>query len=112
MDIVEGILKRRGVKMPQNLIIQADNTGREQRNQWLQLYSGFLVAGQRFRSVSNVFFLVGHTHNQVDQRFVLLRAILNRAKVLQTPQDPPPARKNSTTENQAPMSAGTEQVES
>lgn len=89
MDIVEGILKQRGVKMPQNLIIQADNTGREQRNQWLQMYSGFLVAGQRFRSVSNVFFLVGHTHNQVDQRFVLLRAILNRARVLQTPEDPP-----------------------
>lgn len=90
MDKTQQILNRRGLPLPAHVVLQADNTCREQRNQWLLLWGGTLLLKNLFRSVSYTFYTVGHTHNEVDQRFAVVRAALNRATTLQTPQARPP----------------------
>lgn len=87
LDIGKRILDGRGVAMPQNLVIQADNTTREQRNQYSMMFIAWLTSRGIFRSAGEMFYEVGHTHNEVDQRFVLVRTALGRAQVLQTPED-------------------------
>eukprot|EP00959_Pyramimonas_sp_CCMP1952_P291212 6091308-Pyramimonas_sp.AAC.1 len=51
---------------------QADNTPAEQKNQWLLIFSSWLVACGRAASVSTEYFVVGHTHCKVDQRFSII----------------------------------------
>lgn len=73
--------------LPQNLVIQADNTTRESKNQFFALFLSYLVASGKF-SVSELQFLqVGHTHNQQDQRFSSVATSLSRAPVLEDPED-------------------------
>ena len=51
------------------------------------MHMAILVGMGRFRACGMAFHKVGHTHNEVDQRFTLVRSALNRATVLQTPED-------------------------
>ena len=46
----------------QSVFGQADNTPREHKNQQLLIWSAFLVCTNKFESVTNDFFEVGHTH--------------------------------------------------
>lgn len=71
----------------QTKVPQADNTAREHKNQYLVIFSAYLVASGRADSVSNHFFIVGHTHNRVDQRFSVIGGALKKSPQLQTPQD-------------------------
>ena len=87
LDEIQQILETRGLEMPKNLIVQADNTTREQRNQYLMQYLIYLCGTGRFKSAMSAFFEVGHTHNRVDQRFSIVRGILAKADVLETPQE-------------------------
>ena len=75
-----------GRKLPTSLMIQADNTCREQRNQ-TGLYYGAWLASQSMVSCGECYAEVGHTHNEVDQRFSVVRAILSKASTLETPED-------------------------
>ena len=85
---MEGILKQRGVAMPRHLCLQTDNTCREQRNQFAFLWGAWLTGVKAaFDSVTLNFYEVGHTHNEVDQRFVVVGAALAKATVLQDPED-------------------------
>jgi hypothetical protein len=73
--------------LPHNLVIQADNTTRESKNQFFVLFLSYLVASGKF-SVSELQFLqVGHTHNQQDQRFSSVATSLSRAPVLEDPEE-------------------------
>ena len=71
--------------MPQHLVLLTDNTTREQKNQFTMLFAAYLVASEKFQSVSNNFFRVGHTHMKLDQRFSVAASRLNATQVLQTP---------------------------
>ena len=51
-----------------HLYILVDNTARENRNSYVVSFVALLVASSRFRNTSLLFFLVGHTHNRMDQR--------------------------------------------
>ena len=66
---------------------QADNTPREHKNQQLLIWSSWLIASRRLRSVDTQFFIVGHTHNICDQRFSVIAPILASAHVLQSPDE-------------------------
>ncbi|CAJ1443835.1 unnamed protein product [Effrenium voratum] len=87
IDIAATLLQSRNMCLPSHWVIQADNTPREGRNQWLALWAGHMVASARAASISLCFYRVGHTHNEVDQRFSMLASIMNRANVIQTPQE-------------------------
>lgn len=71
----------------QSVFGQADNTPREHKNQQLLIWSAFLVCTNKFESVTNDFFEVGHTHNVCDQRFSVLAPRLSRSPVLECPEE-------------------------
>jgi hypothetical protein len=73
--------------MPRSLIISADNTTRESKNQHFATYLATLVSSNKFESVELQFLQVGHTHNEQDQRFSTVATVLSRAPVLETPSD-------------------------
>ena len=72
--------------MPGNVTFQADNTCREQRNQWAMLFLAWQVGLKVWHTGTQLFLPVGHSHNEVDQRFPAVALALARAEVLQTPQ--------------------------
>lgn len=84
IDTALQILRLRNVEAPHHVCIQADNTTREQRNQYLFLWAAVATSKGLFASVSPVFYLPGHSHNEVDQRFVVVAAAVSRAQELQT----------------------------
>ena len=86
LDVVRGELVRRHRAMPVHLVVQADNTCREQRNQHMMKFGATLVLRGVFRSVSFTFLPVGHTHALPDQRFSMIGSALRRQPVLENPE--------------------------
>lgn len=87
LDKITEMLLMRGLPLPPSLIIQADNTCRENRNQYLCLWASHLVSAKVFKSVSFAYFRTGHTHNQVDQKFQQVSHHLQAVKVIETPKE-------------------------
>jgi hypothetical protein len=87
VDKATALLRERGLPTPPTLIIQADNTCRETRNQFLVLWASQLVSSSTFRAVQFSFFQTGHTHNQVDARFSQMVHHLQQAQVIETPKE-------------------------
>ena len=87
LDNIADDLKRHGRAMPMNLCIGADNTARENRNQWLNTWSAYLITSGLFRSVSINFFQVGHTRAAIDQKFSIIATALVQQSVLEVPED-------------------------
>ena len=55
--------------MPPKLRIEIDNCGRENKNQYMFALCAALVAFKYFVEVHLSFFIVGHTHEDIDQKF-------------------------------------------
>ncbi len=87
LDECARILQDRNSKMPNHLVIQADNTCRENKNSTVIGLAAFLVSCGRFESVSVHYHRVGHTHGALDQRFSVLGSLLQRQQVPQDPTD-------------------------
>ena len=87
LDIVDGILRKDNLPMPANLLLAADNTTREHRNQHLLKFLAKLVSCKQFLAAENGYMMVGHTHNKLDQRFGTIACGLARQQVLETPED-------------------------
>lgn len=87
LQLVKEILKSKGLQCPIHLALQADNTCREQRNSWTMLFSSFLVGHGIVRTVDELFYRVGHTHNECDQRFSVITSLLAKQETLETPED-------------------------
>ena len=85
LDKVRAIYRAKLLVVPQHLVLLTDNTTREQKNQFTVMFLAFLVASDRFQTVTNNFFRVGHTHMKLDQRFSVVATRLKAAQVLQTP---------------------------
>lgn len=88
VDVAHQILEQRGVAPPHHLAVQADNTCREQRNQFVFSFLAVATGRRLWASVSPVFYIPGHSHNEVDQRFVPVAASLSRSPQLQKCEDP------------------------
>ena len=87
VDVAKKILEDRGAPMPHHIALQADNTCREQRNQHVFMFSALITAKQLWSTISLAFYIPGHSHNEVGQRFVPVAAALSRAKRLETCDD-------------------------
>ncbi len=85
LETLQAVFAAKLLVVPQNLVLLTDNTTREQQNQHVALFLAFLVASGVFQTVTNNFFLVGHTHMKLDQRFSVAATKLASAPVLQTP---------------------------
>lgn len=73
------------VVMPRSLVINADNTTREGKNQHFATHSLMQVGKKKFEAVANDFPSVGHTHNEQDQRFSTVATTLSSAPILEEP---------------------------
>jgi hypothetical protein len=80
LRVIQMIQEKRGGSLPPTLLIQADNCGRENKNQYAIAFCGWLVDQGFFQEVRLSFLLVGHTHSIIDQRFSIIhRKLKNRA---------------------------------
>jgi len=68
LDVLAKKCDEKSVPIPQHLYILVGNAARDNRNSYVVSFVALLVASSRFRSTSLLFFLVGHTHNRMDQR--------------------------------------------
>jgi len=73
--------------LPRSLIVAADNTTRESKNQIFANHMATMVCRGVFEDDAVEFLRAGHTHNELDQRFSTVAAILSRAPTLEDPQD-------------------------
>ena len=62
--------------MAPKLCIQADNCGRENKNQYMFALCAALVAFKYFGEVHLSFLIVGHTHKDIDQKFSTISGTL------------------------------------
>ena len=85
LDILWDDCRKHGLPLPQNFVCQGDNTCRENKNQYVLIYMGFLVATGVFNCSQMEFMPKGHTHNSLDQRFEVLNIILKKQEELQSP---------------------------
>jgi hypothetical protein len=73
-------------RLPPVLILQADNCGRENKNNVMMKFLAALVELGVFEMVELYFLPVGHTHDEIDQRWSLLSRYLNNRDSLNLSQ--------------------------
>ena len=73
---VLGDVKNRRRTLPPTLRIQADNCSRVNQNKYMFAFCACLVALGHFREVQSSVLIVGHTHDDIDQRFRVISNIL------------------------------------
>lgn len=86
IDHAKNCLQDRNSPIPQHLVLQLDNTCRENKNNTMILGLALQVARGHFCSIMVNFMEVSHTHNDQDQRFAVARLHLRSAPCLQDPK--------------------------
>ena len=76
-------MKKKGLPMPREYRVHADNAPGEVKNQVSLKWSAFLMAAGYFDKITWSMFAVGHSHSKIDQRFSEVRRALSAASVLQ-----------------------------
>lgn len=84
---VKAICTKRGKPMPEHLIVQADNTTAQAKNEEVAKLLAVLVGQFRFKTAILEFLRVGHTHEDVDFMFSLLLARVLRKVRFQVPAE-------------------------
>ena len=78
---VLGDVRSRKGSLPPILRIHADNCGRKNKNKYMFAYCASLVALGYFWEVRLSFLIVGHTHEDIDQRFSIISGVLKRQDI-------------------------------
>jgi hypothetical protein len=78
--VIGDVLRRKGF-LPPTLRIQADNCTRENKNIYMFALCATLVGLGFFQEVELSFLIVGHTHEDIDQRFSCISSTLKRSDV-------------------------------
>ena len=78
MNVINDVRDRRGGLLPPVLRIQIDNCGQENKNQYMFVLCAAFVGLGYFAEVYLSFLLVGHTHEDIDQRFSVISSTLKR----------------------------------
>ncbi|XP_071507098.1 uncharacterized protein [Diadema antillarum] len=75
-----------GSILPPTLYIQLDNCYRENKNRYFIGFMGYLVATHIFDEVQLSFLMVGHTHEDIDQRFSCVSRALKQKSAKTVPE--------------------------
>ena len=78
--VIGDVLRRKGF-LPPTLRIQTDNCTRENKNIYMFALCATLVGLGFFQEVELSFLIVGHTHEDIDQRFSCISSTLKRSDV-------------------------------
>ena len=79
------ICQDRGLPFPDHLVVQSDNTTSQAKNSEVAKFLAVLVSKGKFCTAVLNFLRVGHTHEDVDQVFGVLLALVLRRVKFQTP---------------------------
>ena len=72
-QVIEQVQQIRASKpLPRHLVLQVDNTVAQAKNGFVGAFCAYVVGKQIFQSVTMNSFMVGHTHEDIDQVFFLL----------------------------------------
>ena len=80
MHVIADVRQRKG-RLPPTLQIQADNCTRENKNIYMFALCADLVGLGYFQEVQLCFLIVGHTHEDIDQRFSNILNTLKRTNI-------------------------------
>jgi hypothetical protein len=80
MHVIVDVRRRNG-RLPPILRIQADNCTRENKNIYMFTLCAALVGLGYFQEVQLCFLIVGHTHEDIDQRFSIISNTLKRTNI-------------------------------
>ena len=87
LDKVAELCKVQGRRFPVHLVLQADNTVAQTKNQYAAAFCSQMVGMQKFSTVTLNFLMVGHTHEDIDQLFALICQYVIRRYRWQTPEE-------------------------
>ena len=87
LDKVAELCKVQGRRFPVHLVLQADNTVAQTKNQYASAFCSQLVGMQKFSTVTLNFLMVGHTHEDIDQLFSLICQYVVRRHRWETPDE-------------------------
>ena len=79
--------KERGVPLPSCFRVHSDNAGGEVKNQTFMKFLAMQVHKKKFSCAEMSQFRVGHSHGRVDRLFSEVGQVLNKQKVLESPDD-------------------------
>lgn len=79
--------RTQGKRFPVHLVLQADNTVAQTKNQYASAFCAQLVGMGKFCSVGLNFLMVGHTHEDIDQLFSIICQYVMRRHRWQTPEE-------------------------
>ena len=68
-EVVDKQKQHKFRQLPENLLLQLDNCGSENKNRYLFAYLSLLVARGTFKMIQVGFLMVGHTHEDIDAMF-------------------------------------------
>ena len=85
LDKVVELCRVQGRSFPVHLVLQADNTVAQTKNQYAAAFCSQMVGMQKFTTVTLNFLMVGHTHEDIDQLFALLCQYVIRRHRWETP---------------------------
>jgi hypothetical protein len=80
MHVIADVKWRKGT-LPPTLRIQADNCTCENKNVYMFALCAALVGLEYFQEVQLCFLIVGHTHEDIDQRFSIISNTLKRTNI-------------------------------
>jgi hypothetical protein len=80
MKVLQDVKQRRN-RFPPYLQIQANNCGKENKNVYILALYGTLVALEIFKEIQLSFLLVGHIHEDIDQRISTISAALKHQDI-------------------------------
>ena len=81
INVINDVRDRRGGFLPPMLQMQVDNCSHENKNQYMFVFCAALVGLGFFAEVYLSFLLVGHTHEDIDQRFSVISSTLKRYNI-------------------------------
>ena len=87
LDQVAELCRVQGRRFPVHLVLQADNTVAQTKNQYAAAFCSQLVGMQKFSTVTLNFLMVGHTHEDIDQLFAMICQYVIRRHRWQTPDE-------------------------
>ena len=68
--------RRSIVPLPKKLFLQLDNSAKDNKNQYIMAFCSLLTTRRVFKEVVVGFFIVGHTHKDIDAQFSYLSKLL------------------------------------
>lgn len=84
---VMDICRRDNIQPPEHLVVQSDNTTSQAKNSEVGMFLSTLVGRKLMLSALLNFLIVGHTHEDIDQLFSVLLALVVRRHRFQTPME-------------------------